>query len=571
VRVPASLYWPDTTDSVIQRMSYGAMPAPFTRRMRLVNLLSAVVLQKIDTKLLAPFSVEDLHHILDKQISQDAVIDQLDSMELAEALYNGNLQPLWNLGSGHTLTMVGIYSGWLQRFFYTPFDPLCIMLAMRTKLLLDAIDEMGHSYNLLRSIGYGWIDWGDIPGEIPGNPGDYYPPAIDNPIVIVPPPASSVPGSPGYFSHPGAPTAPSSGSPMPGAPGYVAPSPGSPGYAPVVAPIPRIVSPGGVAGARQSFGGGGGGGVGGPTGSMATPSGQLDQGLWTGPPGYAGSLQPTINCAWDKDDPTQHVHIGWDEAAMNCGATKTLTVEGYKPVCEADWYEWRLISTQGSLEPVVGYFSVYTAPEGGPDCETPVTVELWCEFVLCDTIDIAIRSCPASAHISFDNAQMQINQTKTLTAIADIPGCGTPEWEWAIASGDGSLSSDTGDSVVYTAPASNSNCVNNPTITLSCGGVLKDFCELAVNAVASHSYYAWREIVFDHCDCVNPNPPTYWVARGNYTFYFCDGTTQTGVSSSSITAGSCAAAWASLQADWSPSDMRSDPQKAAGCCPAKAL
>lgn len=96
-QVPASLYWPDTANSVIATMKDAIMPAPFIRRMRLINLLSAVVLRKIEPELLAPFSVEDLHHILDKQISQDAVIDQLENKELAEALTTGNLKPLWDL------------------------------------------------------------------------------------------------------------------------------------------------------------------------------------------------------------------------------------------------------------------------------------------------------------------------------------------------------------------------------------------------------------------------------------------------------------------------------------------
>ena len=94
-QVPASLYWPDTADQVIQKMRGNFMPQPFVRRMRLINLISAVVLRKIDAKLLAPFDVEDLHHILDNQISQDAVIDQLDNKAVATALTTGDLRPLW--------------------------------------------------------------------------------------------------------------------------------------------------------------------------------------------------------------------------------------------------------------------------------------------------------------------------------------------------------------------------------------------------------------------------------------------------------------------------------------------
>lgn len=96
-KVPPSLFWPDTANSLARKLQDGILPDPFIRRMRLINLMSAVVLRKIEPELLLPFDVEDLHHILDKQISQDAVIDQLENKELAEALKTGNLRPLWEL------------------------------------------------------------------------------------------------------------------------------------------------------------------------------------------------------------------------------------------------------------------------------------------------------------------------------------------------------------------------------------------------------------------------------------------------------------------------------------------
>lgn len=73
------------------------MPEPFIRRMRLINLISAVLLRKIEPELLLPFDILDLHHILDNLISADAVIDQLENTALAEALISGNLNPLWEL------------------------------------------------------------------------------------------------------------------------------------------------------------------------------------------------------------------------------------------------------------------------------------------------------------------------------------------------------------------------------------------------------------------------------------------------------------------------------------------
>lgn len=58
--------------------------------------------------------------------------------------------------------------------------------------------------------------------------------------------------------------------------------------------------------------------------------------------------------------------------------------------------------------------------------------------------------------------QMSTNGTQTLTASG---GCGGP-YTWSISSGGGSLSSSTGNSVVYTAPSSQTGgCGNNPTIT----------------------------------------------------------------------------------------------------------
>ena len=96
-KVPPSLYWPETADSAIAKMRRDIMPGAFIRRMRLINLMSAVVLRKIEPALLAPFDIMDLHHILDRQISQDSVIDQLDNKALGAALYTGNLQSLWEL------------------------------------------------------------------------------------------------------------------------------------------------------------------------------------------------------------------------------------------------------------------------------------------------------------------------------------------------------------------------------------------------------------------------------------------------------------------------------------------
>jgi hypothetical protein len=62
---------------------------------------------------------------------------------------------------------------------------------------------------------------------------------------------------------------------------------------------------------------------------------------------------------------------------------------------------------------------------------------------------------------------------------------GCPPYAWAVSSGGGVLSGDNGLSVVYTAPPTNANCVDNPTITVTdcCGNSAN--IKLAINCDSS--------------------------------------------------------------------------------------
>jgi len=72
---------------------------------------------------------------------------------------------------------------------------------------------------------------------------------------------------------------------------------------------------------------------------------------------------------------------------------------------------------------------------------------------------------------------MSVNGNQSLAANG-----GMGPYTWIKASGGGSLSGGSGTSVAYTAPSSNQNCANNPTIRLtdSCGRT--NDLKLAVNA-----------------------------------------------------------------------------------------
>jgi hypothetical protein len=72
------------------------------------------------------------------------------------------------------------------------------------------------------------------------------------------------------------------------------------------------------------------------------------------------------------------------------------------------------------------------------------------------------EDCPPPI-MGFSSRQMTVNGIQTLTA----SGGGGGPYIWSITSGAGTLSGTSGISVVYTAPSSNPNCLNNPVITVT--------------------------------------------------------------------------------------------------------
>jgi RHS repeat-associated protein len=87
--------------------------------------------------------------------------------------------------------------------------------------------------------------------------------------------------------------------------------------------------------------------------------------------------------------------------------------------------------------------------------------------------------------IGYTTQQMAVNGTQNLTASG---GSGNP-YTWSIIRGGGSLSSSTGNSVTYTAPSSNSNCANNPTIQVTDSNGYSNILSLAVNAYSGVAGY----------------------------------------------------------------------------------
>ena len=493
----------------------------------------------------------------------------------------------------------GFETGWIQKFFNAPFDPLNVMLAMRTKLMLDAIDEMGHSYNLLRSIGFGWIDFGDIPGELPGDPDSYVPPGIQGSIDIVPAAGGPAPGEPG------------AGSPLPGEPGYVPPDLTAEQLAQLEASEAsattldeaeaaqataemqslanlesEIVAQGAAAGivgdAGYVSGVGGAYGVGGSDASaipdsMAAPWGYVDQGLFTGKPGYSGSNAGGWDCCLDETDPASFVSIVYTTLAMAVDETQELSIQGIKDGCPADLYEWSCLSLGGDVTPISGVTTIYTAPAGGAECVTPQIVALYCNGVQVDTISIDIEPCPTSCAIGYTSQQMATNGTQTLSAVPTGEGCGAAAYTWAITSGGGTLNTAEGDTVIYTAPATNASCANNPTIALYCDAVLQDTLLLAINAVTA------LQVVRECKNRTCPVPCTAYTNCGYcYRDFSCNGTRYPDGNTANcvclslgtwdtfgqVGSGTCITG-AGVPEGFT--DLRSSAQILAGCCPMQLL
>jgi len=202
--------------------------------------------------------------------------------------------------------------------------------------------------------------------------------------------------------------------------------------------------------------------------------------------------------------------------------------------------------------------------------------------------------CNCRDTIVYTSLQMSINQQQTLSA----SGIQSDEcYSWAITRGGGSLSALTGKSVVYTAPATNVNCNQNPTIALSCGGSVVDTVTIAVNQVTS-SYAAYE--FNGECE---QGCRQYWVGYWDCQYYYrylktkytCNGSIYSGPTvtpivtsalgceytnypactklkaycdnaSHCIAAGGCCNTYTHGFVD-----LRTSAQKAAGCCPAGLL
>ncbi len=206
-----------------------------------------------------------------------------------------------------------------------------------------------------------------------------------------------------------------------------------------------------------------------------------------------------------------------DVETLETDTSVDLTVNG-KPFTK---YKW---SVQGG-----GYFTNVkndSVTYNAPSYEDEVTIILKLDDgTFCDSMDIIIYSPICTSTIGYTTQSMWISQTQNLTVENPVSG---RTYHWRIASGGGSLSTDEGLSTVYTAPDSNPNCNENPTIELTFEGASNvcDTLQIAIQAVIDFpAYEIWDNPRLDECwtapmcpDCLLQN---CYVTR---TVYRCDDT-----------------------------------------------
>jgi hypothetical protein len=269
--------------------------------------------------------------------------------------------------------------------------------------------------------------------------------------------------------------------------------------------------------------------------------------------------------------------------------TDWLTYKGQNPwtcIAPVDIIEYNEGSKITKSPRVSGGTPVWAVGETGPAItDTHAPCGYWFK-------DYEVNSCDCLDTIEYTSLQMSTGQQQTLTASG---GQSDECYSWKITSGGGSLSAATGKSVVYTAPTTNPNCTNNPTISLTCGRAVVDTLQIAVNQVTG-SYAAYQ--INGECE---QGCRQLWSGMCEYyyqyaqTKYTCSGNVYSGPSVVGIKAFStgcndtnypkctnlkvaCDKSGTCVQAGGccntftvGTTDLRTAAQKTAGCCPAQLL
>ena len=612
--VPASVYENYTQSQIQADLVSGTMPITFTRRMRLLNLLSGVTLNKIPVPYIKPFKVLDIHHALNDGDSAENIISQLNSSAMFAALAVGDITPLWEEAQTDQKLKTSFTQGWTPRFFEEPFSPINVMLAMRSKLLLEVVDELGHSYELLKSLGLGFIPDEDMEGWPPGGIDDTIPDILDDPID---PPADADPGDPWY--EPPEEGEPGYVPPVEGEPGYVPPVEGEPGYVPPIDGEPGTGEPGtgepggGEPGAGEPGAGEPGGGEPGPG---AGPGEGPGEGPGTGPgpgsvpgtllfgsepgggsyTGFGDAYGPLgsggrspgapsgggggVDCCIGSDDET--VFLEAEASEVGLGDTVAVNIANLVEGCDADNYCFEITEGTGTLNlDEDDFLESYTAPDTNPEGANDPTIALYCNDEIVDElaltlVDWCVGDDENPVSIEYTTLYMEESEYQEISLTNLKAAAPVSAFTFGISSGTGTLSFDAeGWMIGYTSPPTNPSCENNPTIFVLCNGAPLDSITINVNLAPLLG------VVFYQCE-PRPSPTCAQIAGYDGSCYrqgFCSGNYVNPAGNDSFCEcigwgpdppNAAASSWqtcAQRGYEIGTIDLRTPEQLAQGCCP----
>jgi hypothetical protein len=209
----------------------------------------------------------------------------------------------------------------------------------------------------------------------------------------------------------------------------------------------------------------------------------------------------------------------------------------------------------------------YTAPAVSTTTTDIIKVTHWFTGKICATKKITIHPAGCDGETISYTTQMNVGTSQTLAVVGAVLG---KTYTWTVSVG--TLSSPTGTSVTYTAPAANANCSANCAVSLKVGSSTCDSKTIYINAVTSTdiAYWTW---VRTTCSPFGGG----YVCYGDEYAYSCEGTLLQHKVGYGTFGSSCVACYATLEAfpiatSSTPrtagiADVRTVSMKTNGCCP----
>ena len=267
---------------------------------------------------------------------------------------------------------------------------------------------------------------------------------------------------------------------------------------------------------------------------------------------------------------------------VEVGQTVSFSVSGGNNDCDynLDADGGMMIAGSYTAPSTPGKDTIFVSPFTGSDARAICPVK--------KDIKITAPSCPGKIS---GLSQMAAGALQWLK----VSNPGTGVYTWSTTSG--TLGTPVGNQVLFTAPATNANCANNPTISLICGGGVVDTLTIAVNAFSASNVGEICVLSSTSCDIETyPNNSYpynryyYGTAIGHKDGINCDGIESEVIAENRVielknATGSCTTAieaalrqlknWLHLDCHGASfdtwNDLRTPTQKAAGCCPYQLL